>query len=315
MELVYRYYEPDQGLEAQQAQIYKKVSGLPADAGEIERRFKGEKRDPKSARYVLTEDGKLLAYVQTSLWPIRPGTFILSYPWALPECPLEAQEKIFDELLTWLKNTVHPNEIVGEVVLNTPTTDDRIQFYKRKGFIEKERIYTSSINLDLSEVSKWEMNEELLSYSTQLATRNDHDQILEVFQADLFIRDVFPSKEEARYFLQNSVPEDSPSILILKNNQIVSAGFASRQKVKGSNSQEDEKEVITILSATRPEHPQAWKRLLIEISKKCLENNWGNLPIRISSIFFAYSMNAVHIAELNKDITASAVILSYKDEF
>ena len=306
MKLIYRHYEPNQELEEQQAKVYTEVSGLPADAEEIKRRFKGEKRDPLSARYVLTEDNELLAYVQTSKWAARPGTCIISYPWALPDCPTEAKEKIFDELVTWLKDTIHPQVLAGEVVFDTPTTDERIAFFQRKGFIEKEHLYVNSVDLDLTEISNWEMADEIASYTCRLGTTEDLDQIMEVCHEDNYMRDVFPSVEEAKYYIEKTFLKDDHNKLILKDNQIVSVGLPYRRKLL--RGKDKGLEIIGLTSATRLNHPHAWKRLLIEVARDCLKNGWQNLPLRISTLFFGYSMNAIHMAQLQNTLEDMAVL-------
>lgn len=313
MKVIYKHYEPNQGLEEQQAKVYTEVSGLPTDTEGIKRRFKGQKRDPKSARYVLTEDNKLLAYVQTSEWVARPGTFMISYPWALPDCPLEAQEKIFDELLAWLKETINPQVIFGEVVFDTPTTNERIEFFQRKGFIEKEHLLINSVDLDLSEISKWERNNEIASYTCRSSTTDDLEQLIELCHADNYTRDVFTSVDEATYFIKNLFLKNSHNKLILKDNQIVSAGFPYRRKVKSRKNKGKEEEVIRMESATRLEHPQALKKLVIEIAKECLKAGWENLPLRISSLFFAYEMNAIFLAELQEGFEDFAALFAYQD--
>ncbi len=311
MKLIYQHYEPNQGLEEKQAKVYTEVSGLPADAEEIKRRFKGEKRDPLSARYVLTEDNKLLAYVQTSRWVARPGTYIISYPWALLDCPPEAQEKIFDELVTWLKDTIHPQVIAGEVVFDTPTTDERSVFFQRKGFIEKEHLYVNSVDLDLNEISNWEMTDEIASYSCKFGTAEDLDQIIEVCHADNYMRDVYPSVEEAKYYIESTFLKDDHNKLILKDNQIVSVGLPYRRKL--TRGKDKGLEIISLTSATRLNHPPAWKRLLIEVAKDCLKSGWQNLPLRISTLFFGYSMNAIHLAQLQDTIEDIAVLYALPD--
>ncbi|MFX0183197.1 MAG: hypothetical protein ACFE95_08985 [Candidatus Hodarchaeota archaeon] len=308
MKVIYRHYEPNQGLENQQAKVYTEVSGLPADAEEIKKRFKGEKRDPKSARYALTEDGQLLAYVQTSEWVARPGTYIISYPWALPECPPEVQGKIFDELFAWLKTTIHPQVIAGEVVFNTPTTDERIKFFQRKGFIEKEHLFFNSVDLSLTEVANWQMNEELASYNCRAGTIEDLYQLIEVCHADHYMRDVFPSVDEAKYFLESSFLKNKNNKIIIKDNQIVSAGVPIRRTV--NSGEKYEKEIVSLRSATQLEHPNAWKRLLIEIAKECLRSGWDKLPLRIGCLFFGYSMNAIFLAKLQDKIEDFAVLFT-----
>ncbi|MFW9904877.1 MAG: hypothetical protein ACFFFH_11135 [Candidatus Thorarchaeota archaeon] len=308
MNLIYRHYEPNQGLEEQQAKVYSAVSGLPADAEEIKKRFKGEKRDPLSARYVLTEDNKLLAYVQTSKWAARPGTYIVSYPWALPECPVKAQEKIFDEVVKWLQDIIHPQVIAGEVVFETPTTNERITFFQKKRFIETEHLYVYSIDFNLMDVSSWKMTDELASYTCRSGTIEDLDQIIDVFHADNYMSDVFPSVEEASYYIENIFLKDDHNKLILKNDKLVSVGLPYRRKLMRGKSKG--LEVIGLTSATRLEHPQAWRRLLIEIAKDGLKSNWKSLPLRITTLFFGYSMNAIHLAQFQDAIEDFAVLFT-----
>ncbi|MFX1507574.1 MAG: hypothetical protein ACFFDC_15930 [Promethearchaeota archaeon] len=306
MNLIYRHFEPDQGLEEQQAKVYTEVSGLPADAEEIKRRFKGEKRDPLSARYVLTDNNKLLAYVQASKWAARPGTYIVSYPWAIPECPIKAQEKIFDELIRWLQDTIHPQIIASEVVFETPTTDERIAFFQKKGFVEKEHLYVYSIDFNLMDVSNWKMTDEMASYTCRSGTIDDLDQIIDVCHTDNYMRDVFPSVEEATYYIETVFLKDDRNKLILKDDNVVATGLPYRRKLTRGKSKG--REVIGLTSATRLEHPQAWRRLLIEVTQECLKSNWERLPLRISTLFFGYSMNAIHLAQLQDAIEDIAVL-------
>lgn len=309
MKIIYQHYSPDRGLENQQADVYMKASGLPADAEEIKRRFKGEKRDPQSARYALTEEGQLLAYVQVSKWVARPGTYIISYPWAVPECPPEVKEQIFDELLAWLVNTVQPQVITGEVVYNTPTTDDRTAFFLRKGFIEQEYLFEDSIVVKLEDVANWEISEHLTSYTCRIGTAADLNQILEVLHADNYMRDVFPSVEEATYYIEETFLKDPHNKLIFKNNQLVSMGLPYRKKI--TRGKMKGKEVIGFRSATRSEYLEAWRYLLIEIAREGLDKGWNELPLQITSLFFSYSINAIHLAQMQGGLELMAVLYSY----
>ncbi|MFQ5980522.1 MAG: hypothetical protein ACE5OZ_20480 [Candidatus Heimdallarchaeota archaeon] len=54
MEVQYRHYEPNQGLEDQQAKIYTECAnpGSAVTGKEIRQRYEAEKIDPKTVRYV-----------------------------------------------------------------------------------------------------------------------------------------------------------------------------------------------------------------------------------------------------------------------
>ena len=88
---VYRNWEQDQGLEDIQAKIYTEAASLPASADEI--RERNIRRDSQMTRYALTEDGKPLAYVTARDSGSEPGRTYIGYPWAMPNCPKEVQER------------------------------------------------------------------------------------------------------------------------------------------------------------------------------------------------------------------------------
>ena len=127
--IVYRNWEPDQGLEDIQAKMYTEVSGLPASADEI--RERNLRRDPQMTRYALTEDGKPLAYVTSRDSGSEIGRTYIGYPWAMPDCPKEAQEKIFNELMDFLKERETTSDIATTVVLLSPMSDKQFEQERR----------------------------------------------------------------------------------------------------------------------------------------------------------------------------------------
>ena len=98
MEIEYRPYQS--GYEKQQAKIYSESSGILATAEEILQRYKTEKTDPQYIRFAFTKEGKALAYCQVRLE--KKGSIAIGYPWALPNCPTEVQEKLFNDLMTYM---------------------------------------------------------------------------------------------------------------------------------------------------------------------------------------------------------------------
>ena len=64
MNVIYKFWEPNKGLEEHQATIYNKSTNNSVTAQSIVDRLGREKIDQKTVRYALTEDGKPLAYIQ-----------------------------------------------------------------------------------------------------------------------------------------------------------------------------------------------------------------------------------------------------------
>ena len=81
MKVVYKNYEPDQGLDELQAKIFTEASGLPATADEI--RARNTQRDSKMTLYALTEDGNPLGYVTCRDSTSEEGRTYISFPWKL----------------------------------------------------------------------------------------------------------------------------------------------------------------------------------------------------------------------------------------
>ena len=140
------------------------------------------KKDLKTTRYALTEDGEPLAYVQATNSTSQVGRTHISYPWAMPSCPVEVQEKIFDDLLAYLKQRKETLEITSPIVAYSLNIEEKIQFMQKKGFVEKERIYVYLLDLDVNEISNWEMTNGVNSFTSRLATIEDLDQLTQICQ-------------------------------------------------------------------------------------------------------------------------------------
>lgn len=312
MKVVYRYYEPNQGLEEVQAKIYTEASGFSASADEIKESFQGEVNRLKTALYALTEDGQPLAYVQARDSGSRLGTVRMSFPWAMLDCPAEVQEKIFDEMVDFLKKRKETLEITSPVLVNTKNIEEKIDFFYKKKFIEKERIYLYCPDYDVTEVSNREVSREVCSFNTRLATTEDLDLLIEICQADSFTRRMFPTQEAATNYFQNRVLKDGHVVLVFQDGKIVAAGAPLRLQPDNRIVEKDEGERIIIrFSAMRAGYSQAWHKLFIEIAKECLASGWSNIPLRVYFWFYAESSTAISLAEIQPEIKPLEIIFVF----
>ena len=264
MKIIYRYYEPDQGFEELQAQIFNyelmrnpKSAFGKVTADQIKQRYINEKKDKFGVRYALDEEEKPLAYIQTSFTESPPQTWI-GFPWALEHCPVEVQEFLYDEMLEYVKNKFPDNQIV--MGFFTETWKRQIEFAKRKGFILKEKAFFYS--LDTSQVKK-EANHE---FSVRNGTMDDIDVLIELCKTDPNIKEAFPTDEAWKSYFADRVIPDNHVIIVQKDNLLVAAGAPLRGYSDNG--------LIVRFTAIRPGYEDTWKILLREIAEHCKEQEW-----------------------------------------
>ncbi|MHA2295950.1 MAG: hypothetical protein ACXAEU_03565 [Candidatus Hodarchaeales archaeon] len=263
MKIVYKYYEPDQGLEELQAELYTKASGNPATADQIRERYKQEKIDPKTVWYALTEDGKLLAYVQARDYLEVKETHI-GYPWALPDCPEGVQDKLFDELLDYIKQ----REETMTIRANAPADRENIiNFFKKRGLVEKSKGYRYEVNL--KEVSKTDYTEQ--EFTTRVATSDDLDLLVDLIKADGRFVSQFGSDDDIANYFKTKVFKDGHTVMVFKDETLVMATAPLVLKLP----REKKESLIMRFHAYRPGNEKAYKPMLISLAKECVDTGYG----------------------------------------
>jgi hypothetical protein len=299
MSFEYRYYAPNQGLEEQQAKVYNEAAKppIPATGKAIQERYELENVDPKTIRYAMTADGTMLAYCQARDYPALGETHI-GYPWALPKCPPDVQEKLFDDLLAYLREREKTLAIRTSVALDW---DSQIAFFKKKGLVEIEHGFQYLIDLDVRETSQMEKDAVDNSFTSWVATDADLDMLLEIVHADPTIRSIFPDEEAWASYFRDRVLRDGHTVLVFHEDQIVAASAPLRVPPG------KEEHIIFRFQATRPGYASAWKTLLIEMAKECLAAGWADLPLRVNFGFFSNSPLAQLLARLQPDLEVSSI--------
>ncbi len=312
MKVIYRHYEPEQNLEEIRAKIYTTASGLPATADQI--RVQALNSDPKLMRFAFSEKDEPLAYISASGSDTQPWTIGMGYPWALPGCPSNVQEKIFKDLVSYIKRNAKIQEITTGVSLSSKIADEQIRFFTENGFTEKERVYLYSLDYDTTEVSKWKLTKDISSFSSRVATSKDIKQLIEVCQSDPNVRNAFPTQEAWKSYFKDRVLKDGHAVMVFKGDQVVAASAPLRFKPDGIFLRGDEERIIMRFQAVRPGHQDAWKRLLVELAKEVVAAGWTDLPLRESVFFSTNSLTANIWAEQQPDIEQTQIILSYQPQ-
>lgn len=311
MKVVYRVYESDQGLEDIQAKIYTEVSGLPATAEQIKQR--NDSRAPEMTRYALTENGEPLAYVTARDSISEPGRTYIGYPWAMPDCPSEVQERIFEEHMKYLKKREETNEIGSTVVVGAMIAKEQLAYMESKGFVESDGLYRHNVDYDSKEVSKWKLTDDIASLTVRSPTNDDIDLLVEVCQSDPNIRSAFPTVEAFQAYFKERVLKDGHASMIFDGDQIVAAGALLKIQPNRLSLTGDEERVILRFLAIRPGYTHAWKRLMVELAKENKVAGWAEVPIRVGFSFITKSSVAKAIAQVQSDLELFELILVYQE--
>jgi len=269
MNIIYRYWEPNQGLEEIQAKIYK--DNNPDERFElvtaqlILARYEREKIDPRTVRYALTEDGRPLAYIQARDYVQIEETH-LGYPWALKGCPREVQNKLFDEMLEYITQREEAEEYAIRMIAPM-NREENVKFFKNKGLIVKSIGFR--FKFDVNRISEMEYTDS--EYSYRLATTEDINLLVELIKADgRYIAEFETDEEIVRYF-KDLVFKVGHVILVFKDDQLViaSAPLIFKSLVDGKEN------LILRFFVFLPGHEKAFKSLIIGISKECMKANYG----------------------------------------
>ncbi|UCG04164.1 MAG: hypothetical protein JSW11_09290 [Candidatus Heimdallarchaeota archaeon] len=272
MKVVYRNWEPKKNLEELQAKVYNENNprSQPVTAQQIVERYEREKIDPKTVKYALDEEGNILAYIQARDYETVEETH-LGYPWALTNCPQEVQDKLFDEMLDYIKK----RELAKKYAIRmNASVDDKniVDFFKGKGLVEKTRGYRYEI--DVNEVNKSEYTGK--EFSTRLATPGDVDLLVDLIKADgRYVGQFGSDKDIIDYFkdrvLKDGEEKGNKAVLVFKDDTLVMASAPLVFKAPG----DDEERLILRFHAFRAENEQAYKPLIHDIAKVCVSNNYG----------------------------------------
>ncbi|MFW9915703.1 MAG: hypothetical protein ACFFGZ_08830 [Candidatus Thorarchaeota archaeon] len=303
MQIIYRVYEPGKNFEDFQAQIFNSsIAGsraAPATAEQIKHRYETENTDPQGVRYALTADGRPLAYVQTRVTAKpEPRTWI-GYPWAMPDCPPEVQETLWEETFQFIKERDLESASERKVVMccvQDPAGKHNA-FAKAKGFIEEDR--ASQYFIDMQRASQVECP----PFDGRAADENDLDLLIELAKVDKDFSQGFPNENAmVSYFKDRVLPDGHTVILFDQKGQIIAAGAPLHGYVEDG--------VLIRFSATRSGFESALKTLLIEIAKHCLDQGWSALPLLFGVGYGAPAHQAVIAEELGATAVVTNVLFA-----
>ncbi|TFG26733.1 hypothetical protein EU528_13915 [Candidatus Thorarchaeota archaeon] len=316
MKVQYKKWESGQGLEEIQANIYTEVSGLPARAEQIAPR--NDQRGSDATRYALTEDGKPLAYVTSATSEDEPWRGFIGYPWSLKDCPAEVKDRIFNDLMDHLYSKDGINQIRTAIVIGSKTKKEQIKYFEEKGFVEAERYYVYSKDLDIEKSAgidvkkKFEGKEAELT--SKVATEGDIPALVELCQADPHLRGAFPNEEAFTEYFKDRVLKDGHCVMLFDGNKLVSATAPLRFEPDGNTLRGDEPRYIMRFTASLPGYEYSWNRLAVELAKECKASGMTDLPLRARFGFRTEGAAAIGLAKMNPDMELIEIFYTHRKE-
>ncbi|PWI47817.1 hypothetical protein CEE45_09910 [Candidatus Heimdallarchaeota archaeon B3_Heim] len=272
MEVEYRKFQPNEGLEEIQAEIYVNAQKRIPDRDypvptveevvqQIKTRNETDAPDVNAIRYALTKDSKPLAYVQSHITNRYNATEV-SFPHAMENCPTEVQDKLFQDVVDYVvdrdKDKGPDHQIIAGGIYRSKMKQE-IAFLKSHNFVVNRKYLTYRYNtgsLELEGEEKFTVRKGDLTDETDLAA------LMEVGRLDETALEAFPKEEQLKRYYENIQRNPLKIILVFEGDLIVAAGAIRAEENQDPSVQ---------LTFYRPGKESAWKLLMTKISKEAFD--------------------------------------------
>ena len=113
-----KFYNSDPTIDFDKAQadiynnVVEKYTGERISAEDVRKRTKRDRFDADGMMFAFSKNNKPVAYIRYYIYP--SGRLYIGYPWSTPDCPVEVQDKLFDNLKEYLKNK-YPNRTTAHM--------------------------------------------------------------------------------------------------------------------------------------------------------------------------------------------------------
>ncbi|MFX0151292.1 MAG: hypothetical protein ACFFAJ_10955 [Candidatus Hodarchaeota archaeon] len=254
-------------LEELQAEVFNEANLFkfqPANADQIKKQYEKEKVDPNTIKYVFLED-KMVGYIQARIREkLREVHF--GFPWVLPGTPMEVQNKLFDDMLSYIQ---HQDKFADfKIRVNAMAKpEENLDFLRKRGFVEKN--VWKTLFLPLPSVAQAKYDEK---FSARIGTEEDIDLVISLIKKDGRYASQFPSDNDIREYLVEEVLSTGHLVLVYENNSLTAA---SAPLVFKSSQEEEERIILRFTAFKDIKNQEAYIPLLVEVAKECLKSGYG----------------------------------------
>lgn len=296
--IIYKKFEENRGFEEYQAQIYnavaKKYKAETITAEEINKRLHEHtpEQDRNGMTFAFNSSMEPLAYIQYREYPNEGDIVKIGFPWAIDGTPVEVQDKLFYDLLEYLKEK-YP---------------DKTEFYL--GFVDNifTDIHKSILNRYKFSVDTWlafySIEQNILSkiqipnnYSSKVASNNDLQILIDISLTDdsvsgmgpeglknFFITNVFTSENADKTFCLILFKDNNPvGTMAILNTQISGKSVNQGQIIALKKGEEKGFEILLAFTA-KEVNKKNWTHPIlvpidttVEYQEKTLKNIGGTV--------------------------------------
>jgi hypothetical protein len=264
----YRFWEPNQELEKQQAEVFNVANEYkysPTNSDQIKAYFKRFKILPEHVKYAFHRK-KMVGYIHARVQE-QVKEIILSFPWTLPHTPPEVRNKLFQDIIQSFKDQTHFTDFYFRV---NPMVKPKanITFLLEQGFVIKNT--WKKLLLSLSAVAKAEYNPK---FTSRFGSEEDIQDLIELTKKDGSYRKQLDTDEKIRAYIANEIVRTDHLIMVYENNRLCAA---CAPKVEEAHLIMD----FAVFDDIKNQEP--FIPLFVELAKACINSGYGkNKPILV----------------------------------
>lgn len=270
--IIYKKYEENKGFEEYQAQIYnavaKKYNAKTVTAEEIKKRLyeHAPTQDKNGITFAFDSTMKPLAYIQYREYPNEGDKVKIGFPWATDGTPVEVQDKLFYDLLNYLKEKFPVKSEFYLGFVDNVFTDIHASILNRYKFsVDFWLAFYAIEQNNLSEI-KIPSN-----YSSKVAFSDDLQTLIDISLTDDSVSGM--GAEDLRYFLKTNVFTSKNAdkifcLILLKDNKPVGTMAILNTEISGKAVNQGL--IIAIIKGEE----KSFEILLALIAKEISKKNW-----------------------------------------
>lgn len=268
LNVIYKNYQPDQGLEEIQAKIWLNarlrlgemdypLPSLEEVVQQIKERHENEKPDVNGIKYAFDENEKPLAYIQSRYSPLFKVTEV-SYPWATKDCPGKVQDELFSNMVKYLVNRDKDKGDDNRIVAGGGFRSDweqEISFLKSHEFEIAQTYVACRYNVSSLQPPE---KEKFVICKGDLTDPDDLADLIELGKLDETAVAAFPTEDRLKNYYERIKDNPLEVELIYEDDVIVAAGAVRIQENRDPSIQ---------FTFYRPGHELAWKHLMVDLTR------------------------------------------------
>ncbi|MHA1975888.1 MAG: hypothetical protein ACW98I_03175 [Candidatus Hodarchaeales archaeon] len=267
-EFEYKLWEPDQGLEDQQAEVFNDANEYkfqPADGDQIRKLFSKYKMQSEYVRYAF-RGKKMVGYIHARVQE-QVKEIVLSFPWTVPHTPAEVRDTLFQSIIQYFRDQVKFTHF--QIRVNPMVQPEaNIKYLLKQGFNIKNT--WKELLLSVSEVATGKYDSK---FSSRLGSEEDIDDLTNLIKQDGSLTKQLDTLDKIKTYITEQILPTKHLILVYEDEILCAA----------CTPKEEELRVIMDFAVFRHiKNQEPFIPLFVELSKACIKSGYAkNKPILV----------------------------------